>query len=138
MKWKTFTASLIFPNFKVRYCSPSTNSCPKGYSCQYSRNAERNICCGYLGTRAVGRSSISKGTNARKQPKATTDVCDNGTPYILKGVAQACTSAPCPNGFDCTFSKKAQNYFCCNRKARKDMLIHNYRQNLRVTAHFFC
>ncbi|VDK81188.1 unnamed protein product [Litomosoides sigmodontis] len=70
---------------------------------KYSRNAERNICCGHSGARAVGRnrSVTSKGMNARKQPKATTDICDKGTPYILKGIPQACTSAPCPIGFDC-------------------------------------
>ncbi|KAL4002748.1 Kunitz/Bovine pancreatic trypsin inhibitor domain family protein [Acanthocheilonema viteae] len=103
---------------KVRYCSASKNTCPKGYSCQYSRDAERNICCGYSNTSVVARSSNGKTTNARKQPKVAIKACDNGTPYILKGIPQACTSAPCPIGFDCTFSKKAQNYFCCNMKAR--------------------
>ncbi|CAG9534594.1 unnamed protein product [Cercopithifilaria johnstoni] len=86
---------------KVRYCSPSKNSCPKGYSCQYSRDAERNICCGYPGTSVVGRSSSRKATNARKKSKVITDACDNGIPYILKGLPQVCTSAPCPIGFDC-------------------------------------
>uniref|UniRef100_A0A0R3S3S0 Kunitz/Bovine pancreatic trypsin inhibitor domain protein n=1 Tax=Elaeophora elaphi TaxID=1147741 RepID=A0A0R3S3S0_9BILA len=99
---------------KVRYCFPSKSSCPKGYSCQYSRDAERNICCGHSRS-SVTRSEIK---SARKQIKVITDVCDNGSPYILKGIPLACTSAPCPISFDCTFSKKAQNYFCCNRGAR--------------------
>lgn len=123
MKWYIFIAVLVFPYFQVRYCSPSKNSCPKGYSCQYSRDAERNICCGYSDTGAVGRSSSSKPTNVRMQLRVTNDVCDNGTPYILKGIPQVCTAVPCPIRFDCTFSKKAQNYFCCKRKAREGMLI---------------
>ncbi|EJD73670.1 hypothetical protein LOAG_18918 [Loa loa] len=85
---------------KVRYCSISKNNCPKGYSCQYSRDAERNICCGHSSTSITGRRSSSKPTNARRRLKVITDVCENGIPYILKEMPQTCTAIPCPTGFD--------------------------------------
>ncbi|EJW88157.1 hypothetical protein WUBG_00929, partial [Wuchereria bancrofti] len=109
---------------KIRYCSNLKNSCPKGYSCQFSRDAGRNICCGYLSGISVtgrGNSSNKSRINVRKHLKVSVDVCNDGIPYILKGIPQTCTVAPCPIGFDCIFIKKAQNYFCCKRKIREDM-----------------
>uniref|UniRef100_A0A1I8EWG0 BPTI/Kunitz inhibitor domain-containing protein n=1 Tax=Wuchereria bancrofti TaxID=6293 RepID=A0A1I8EWG0_WUCBA len=109
---------------KIRYCSNLKNSCPKGYSCQFSRDAGRNICCGYLsgiGVTGRGNSSNKSRINVRKHLKVSVDVCNDGIPYILKGIPQTCTVAPCPIGFDCIFIKKAQNYFCCKRKIREDM-----------------
>ncbi|KAK6102220.1 Kunitz/Bovine pancreatic trypsin inhibitor domain family protein [Brugia pahangi] len=109
---------------KVRYCSNLKNSCPKGYSCQFSRDAGRNICCGHLsGISIIGRSnSSSKSTiNVRNHFKVSVDICNDGTPYMLKGIPQTCTMAPCPIGFDCIFIKKAQNYFCCKRKIKEEV-----------------
>ncbi|VDN40346.1 unnamed protein product [Gongylonema pulchrum] len=106
----------------IRYCSPSRNSCPRGYSCQYSRTVQRNICCGRPGS--SGNTANRPVVRTRAKPKI--DVCDKGTPYILKGVPQTCTATPCPTGYDCIFSRKARNYFCCDKKAVKGWLFFPY------------
>uniref|UniRef100_A0A915PL09 BPTI/Kunitz inhibitor domain-containing protein n=1 Tax=Setaria digitata TaxID=48799 RepID=A0A915PL09_9BILA len=107
--------------FKVRYCLPLKNDCPKGYSCQYSRDADRNICCGNSDTNNSGSISKSKSLSAWKQSQIATAVCDNGIPYTLKGVPQTCTEKLCPTDYECIFSKNAQNYFCCLKKIKQEI-----------------
>lgn len=96
---------------KVRFCSPSTNVCPRGFSCQFSETARRNICCGRIG----GLASSSTGSSTYPS-KSRREVCENGMVYTINGLPQECTTTACPIGYECTFSKQARNYYCCSKK----------------------
>uniref|UniRef100_A0A915CB21 BPTI/Kunitz inhibitor domain-containing protein n=4 Tax=Parascaris univalens TaxID=6257 RepID=A0A915CB21_PARUN len=89
---------------KVRFCSPSTDVCPRGFSCQFSQTARRSICCG----RRDGVTSSSS--------KSGGEVCENGMVYTISGIPQECTTTACPAGYECIFSKHAKNYYCCSKK----------------------
>ncbi|VDK18619.1 unnamed protein product [Anisakis simplex] len=72
---------------KIRFCSSSKKVCPRGFSCQFSLTAQRN-----------------------------SEVCDNGTAYIVNGEPQKCITTTCPLDYECKFSDRAKNYFCCAQK----------------------
>ncbi|GMR42638.1 hypothetical protein PMAYCL1PPCAC_12833 [Pristionchus mayeri] len=108
------------PNSRqVRYCTPARAVCPRGYSCQFSQIAQRNICCGGEETpvqviKPKGGKKVPKGIDSGKH-----DVCDVGKPLLMGGEPRQCTSSPCPAGYKCSFSKKASGYFCCSKDATK-------------------
>ncbi|KAK6038188.1 hypothetical protein COOONC_24307, partial [Cooperia oncophora] len=41
------------------------------------------------------------------------------TPYLLNGQPKACASSTCPYGFQCRYSSKKKNYFCCSKVVKK-------------------
>ncbi|CAJ0607862.1 unnamed protein product [Cylicocyclus nassatus] len=112
----------------VRFCQPSRNSCPRGYSCQFSETAQQSICCG--GGDGIPRFSkitenrgpkpdVDSGEDTTSATTTTTtakpDVCDKGSPYLMNGQPKLCTNAPCPSGYKCSFSRTHKNYFCCSQ-----------------------
>ncbi|PIO56217.1 hypothetical protein TELCIR_22387, partial [Teladorsagia circumcincta] len=114
----------------VQFCEPSAkNSCPRGYSCQFSETAQQNICCGGGGGTDT-RTRFSKITEpgapgpdpeteseTDAPPEATTfapEVCEKGSAYLINGKPKLCTNSPCPSGYKCTFSRISKNYFCCS------------------------
>ncbi|KAK6035138.1 EB module [Cooperia oncophora] len=113
----------------ARYCDPSSrNSCPRGYSCQFSETAQQNICCGGGGSETPTRfSKITEPGAPGPDPEiesetdapvpATTsapEVCEKGSAYLINGKPKLCTNSPCPSGYKCTFSRVSKNYYCCS------------------------
>ena len=96
--------------------STKRNTCPKGFSCQFSQTAQQNICCGRPGGSTNPMSSSSSGSlRSITSIAGRMNVCEKGQAYLLNGVPQQCTSTRCPVGYECVFSKKAKNYFCCSK-----------------------
>ncbi|KAK6732185.1 hypothetical protein RB195_016518 [Necator americanus] len=109
----------------VRFCQPAKNTCPQGYSCQFSETAQQNICCGgsnktrfskITETGAPG-PDIDTDESESETSSATTskpEVCEKGSAYLVNGVPKQCTTSPCPSGYKCTFSRLNKNYYCCS------------------------
>lgn len=46
---------------------------------------------------------------------ALTGICPYGKKHLLfKNVPRTCMRQACPRDYQCTFSKKLRNYFCCS------------------------
>uniref|UniRef100_A0A914UKY9 BPTI/Kunitz inhibitor domain-containing protein n=1 Tax=Plectus sambesii TaxID=2011161 RepID=A0A914UKY9_9BILA len=85
----------------VRFCPANTPGvCPVNYSCQFSATAEQNICCG---------APVAPTNNTIEE------VCPTGqVAFLLNGLPRVCTTAVCPSGFSCVYSRSAGNYYCCS------------------------
>ncbi|VDK18573.1 unnamed protein product [Anisakis simplex] len=97
---------------KIRFCSSSKKVCPRGFSCQFSLTAQRNVCCGNPPNGPI-KSLLSTKLRPRQR---NSEVCDNGTAYIVNGEPQKCITTTCPLDYECKFSDRAKNYFCCAQK----------------------
>uniref|UniRef100_A0A913HEF1 BPTI/Kunitz inhibitor domain-containing protein n=1 Tax=Strongyloides stercoralis TaxID=6248 RepID=A0A913HEF1_STRER len=107
---------------KIRYCNPGKNTCPKGFSCQWSPSSQRNICCGKssLSSNSLSSGNLRLSKNTKVIP-GRRNVCLNGSPYLLNGLPQSCSKSACPSGFKCSYSRKIKQYFCCSNEKRKDI-----------------
>uniref|UniRef100_A0AC34QTC2 BPTI/Kunitz inhibitor domain-containing protein n=1 Tax=Panagrolaimus sp. JU765 TaxID=591449 RepID=A0AC34QTC2_9BILA len=102
-------------NKQIRVCTPNKSNCPKGFTCQHSPTLQKNVCCGR--PPIPTKSTAPKGDKpaAKHKPNGKSDVCEQGSAYLVNGVPQTCTSTTCPTGYKCTFSRKAKNYYCCSK-----------------------
>ncbi|VDM58994.1 unnamed protein product, partial [Angiostrongylus costaricensis] len=89
---------------KLKFCEPTRNSCPRGYSCQFSEAVQQSICCGGDNDEIVHPLTATSSSEA----------CEKGSAYLMNGKPKQCTSSPCPSGYKCTFSKAKKNYYCCS------------------------
>lgn len=115
----------------VQFCEPPRNTCPRGYSCQFSETAQQSICCGGGAPERTRFSKISEVGGATPDPDIDTEsetdaptttvsvpsspeICEKGSAYLINGKPKQCTSSPCPSGYKCQFSRSSKNYYCCS------------------------
>uniref|UniRef100_A0A0N5CCW1 Kunitz/Bovine pancreatic trypsin inhibitor domain protein n=1 Tax=Strongyloides papillosus TaxID=174720 RepID=A0A0N5CCW1_STREA len=99
---------------KSQYCSPKTNTCPLGYTCEMNLSRQVFICC--------GKKNINEELNNLSNEDK---VCPKGrVPYLLNGVPQKCTKTRCYNGYQCVYT--SYEYYCCSESIlESDIPIQN-------------
>ncbi|VDD86305.1 unnamed protein product [Enterobius vermicularis] len=112
-------------NTEPRACLRSDpDSCPKNFTCQYSKPIDQDICCGVA-------------DNPRKLKRGST--CPKGgIPYLINGIPKNCAKALCPSGYKCTLSDSGGDYICCSYDKRNRMGSSNVGGGISIAQSGSC